>query len=80
MVVRELARRRSSWRADGDLDGLLRRYGVPGIAGIDTRRLTRLIRDAGAMPGAFGTADEADAAGRGRRPSRARTGSTSSPR
>jgi carbamoyl-phosphate synthase small subunit len=31
---------------------------VPGIAGIDTRRLTRHIRDAGAMPGAFGTADE----------------------
>ncbi len=36
-----------------------RRHGVPGIAGIDTRRLTRHIRDAGAMPGAFGTADEA---------------------
>ena len=31
--------------------------GVAGIAGIDTRRLTRHIRDAGAMPGAFGTAD-----------------------
>ena len=30
----------------------------PGIAGIDTRRLTRHLRDAGAMPGAFGTADE----------------------
>jgi len=30
---------------------------VPGIAGIDTRRLTRHLRDAGAMPGAFGTAD-----------------------
>ena len=30
--------------------------GVPGIAGIDTRRLTRLIRDTGAMPGAFGAA------------------------
>jgi carbamoyl-phosphate synthase small subunit len=38
---------------------MLRRYGVPGIAGIDTRRLTRLLRDTGAMPGAFGTADEA---------------------
>ena len=44
----------SSWRSDGDLDDLLRRYGIRGIAGIDTRRLTRLIRDAGAMPGAFG--------------------------
>jgi carbamoyl-phosphate synthase small subunit len=31
---------------------------VAGIAGVDTRRLTRHIREAGAMPGAFGTADE----------------------
>ena len=37
------------------------RYGIPGIAGIDTRRLTRLIRDTGAMPGAFGPADRVDA-------------------
>jgi carbamoyl-phosphate synthase small subunit len=59
VVVRDLARRRSNWRADADLDDYLRRHGVPGIAGIDTRRLTRHIRDAGAMPGAFGTADEA---------------------
>jgi carbamoyl-phosphate synthase small subunit len=58
VVVRELARRRSSWRSTEDLDDLLRRHGVPGIAGVDTRRLTRHIRDAGAMPGAFGTADE----------------------
>jgi carbamoyl-phosphate synthase small subunit len=59
VVVRDLARRRSSWRSDGDLDRFLRRHGVPGIAGIDTRRLTRHLRDAGAMNGAFGTADEA---------------------
>ena len=58
VVIREPARRRSSWRSDGDLDAYLRAAGVPGIAGIDTRRLTRHIRDAGAMPGAFG-ADEA---------------------
>ncbi len=57
VVVRELARRTSNWRATGDLDAMLRAAGVPGIAGIDTRRLTRHIRDAGAMPGAFGTAD-----------------------
>jgi carbamoyl-phosphate synthase small subunit len=57
VVVRELARRRSSWRADGDLDSYLRRHGVAAIAGVDTRRLTRHLRDAGAMPGAFGTAD-----------------------
>ena len=59
VVVRELARRRSNWRADGDLDSLLRGYGIAGIAGIDTRRLTRHLRDHGALPGAFGTADEA---------------------
>jgi carbamoyl-phosphate synthase small subunit len=58
VIVRDLARRRSSWRSDADLDGFLRRHGVAGLAGVDTRRLTRHIRDAGAMPGAFGTADD----------------------
>jgi carbamoyl-phosphate synthase small subunit len=58
VVVRDLARRRSNWRATGDLDGYLRHHGVPGIAAIDTRRLTRHIRDAGALPGALGSADE----------------------
>jgi carbamoyl-phosphate synthase small subunit len=57
VVVRDLARRHSNWRATGDLDGFLREHGLPGIAGVDTRRLTRHIRDAGSMPGAFGTAD-----------------------
>jgi len=33
-------------------------HGVPGITGVDTRRLTRHIREAGSMPAAFGTADE----------------------
>jgi carbamoyl-phosphate synthase small subunit len=58
VVVRDLARRRSNWRATGDLDAYLRHHGVPGIAAIDTRRLTRHIRDAGALPGAFGTVDD----------------------
>ena len=58
IVVRDLARRRSNWRSEDDLDSFLRRTGVAGIAGVDTRRLTRHIRDAGALPGAFGTADE----------------------
>ncbi len=62
MIVRDLCRRPSNWRSTGSLDGFLRRHGVPGIAGVDTRRLTRHIRDAGAMPGAFGTADEAELA------------------
>jgi carbamoyl-phosphate synthase small subunit len=59
VIIRDLARRRSNWRADDDLDAYLRRHGLAGIAGVDTRRLTRHIREAGAMPGAFGTADEA---------------------
>jgi carbamoyl-phosphate synthase small subunit len=56
IIVRDLARRASNWRASDDLDGFLRRHRVAGIAGIDTRRLTRHIREAGALPGAFGTA------------------------
>ena len=58
VIVREMARRHSNHRAQGSLDEMLRRFGVSGIAGIDTRRLTRLLRDTGAMSGAFGTADE----------------------
>ncbi len=58
VIVRDLARRPSSWRATDGLDAYLRRHGVSGIAGIDTRRLTRYIREAGAIPGAFGTAAE----------------------
>lgn len=59
VVVRELTRRYSNWRAEGDLHSYLERFGVPGIAGVDTRRLTRHLRDHGALPGVFGTADEA---------------------
>jgi carbamoyl-phosphate synthase small subunit len=59
VVVRELARRPSSWRAVDDLGTWLTRHGVPGIAGVDTRRLTRHIREAGAMPCAFGAVGSA---------------------
>src|SRR5690348_6529211 len=58
VVVRDLAHRPSNWRSTVDLGTWLARHGVPGITGVDTRRLTRRIRDAGAMPCAFGTADE----------------------
>jgi carbamoyl-phosphate synthase small subunit len=57
VVVRDLARRRSNWRADRDLEHFLAAHGLSGIGGIDTRRLTRHLRDHGAVPGAFG-ADE----------------------
>ncbi|HEX4982520.1 MAG TPA: glutamine-hydrolyzing carbamoyl-phosphate synthase small subunit [Ilumatobacteraceae bacterium] len=60
VIVRDLARRHSNHRSEGDLGSMLRRAGVPGIGGIDTRRLTRLIRDTGALPGAFGTVGEAE--------------------
>ncbi len=59
VVVRELTARPSSWRAGDDLETWLARQGLPGITGVDTRRLTRHIREVGAMPCAFGTAGEA---------------------
>ncbi|HWC10548.1 MAG TPA: glutamine-hydrolyzing carbamoyl-phosphate synthase small subunit [Acidimicrobiales bacterium] len=60
VVVRELTPRPSNWRASDDVETWLGRQGIPGITGVDTRRLTRHIRDVGATPCAFGTADEAD--------------------
>jgi carbamoyl-phosphate synthase small subunit len=57
VIVREMARRHSNHRAEESLDAMLRLHGVSGIGGIDTRRLTRILRDTGAMAGAFGTAD-----------------------
>jgi carbamoyl-phosphate synthase small subunit len=60
--VRDLARRRSNWRSTTDLDAWLREHGVAGIAGVDTRRLTRHLRDSGAMNGAFGPAAPEDLA------------------
>jgi carbamoyl-phosphate synthase small subunit len=46
LIVRDLARRASNWRATEDLQGYLERHQIAGIAGIDTRRLTRHIREA----------------------------------
>jgi carbamoyl-phosphate synthase small subunit len=60
VVVRDLARRQSNHRAEASLQDWLERHGIPGIAGVDTRRLTRHLRDHGAMPGVFGTAAESD--------------------
>lgn len=54
LIVRELAPRPSSWRSQRSLGDFLHESRLPGLAGIDTRRLTRHLRDAGAMPGAFG--------------------------
>ncbi|MBE3069261.1 MAG: carbamoyl phosphate synthase small subunit, partial [Planctomycetes bacterium] len=46
-VVRELSRVRSNWRSTKDLGVYLAEAGVPGIQGVDTRALTRHIREAG---------------------------------
>jgi len=58
VVVRDLPARPSSWRAEESLEDYLVRRGIPGICGVDTRRLTRHLRDDGAMGCAFGTAPE----------------------
>ena len=60
MVVRDLADQPSNWRSAESLEDFLLRHHVPGISGVDTRRLTRHLRAAGAMPCAFGTAPERD--------------------
>jgi len=55
IIVRDLPPVASSWRAEGALEPLLIEAGVGAITGIDTRRLTRHLRDAGALPCAIGT-------------------------
>ena len=56
IVVRDLASAPSSWRSNGDLEAFLVHHGIGGVTGIDTRRLTRHIREAGAMSCAYGAA------------------------
>ncbi len=61
LVIRDLPGRASNFRRTQDLPDYLRSEGVPGIAGIDPRRLTRLLRDLGAQNACLmaGTVDEA---------------------
>ena len=54
-VVRDPSRVRSSWRANRSLDELLVEQGVVGISGVDTRALTRHLRERGSMRGAIST-------------------------
>lgn len=49
MVVRECAEEGSNWRNEYSLRELLKRFRIPGIAGIDTRELTKKIREKGVM-------------------------------
>lgn len=53
-VMRALSRRHSNWRAEGSLAEYLSANGVVALSDIDTRRLTRHIREKGAMPIAMG--------------------------
>jgi len=48
-VVKELCRTSSNWRSQMSLDEFMQKYGVPGIEGVDTRKLTRKIREHGTM-------------------------------
>lgn len=54
-AVRELSETVSSWRAEASLHEYLVKHGIPGITGIDTRRLTRHLRTRGAMRSALST-------------------------
>ena len=56
-IVREAARAPSSWRSRDTLEGYLRRHGVVGIREVDTRALTRHIRNEGAMRAAIAPDD-----------------------
>jgi carbamoyl-phosphate synthase small subunit len=53
-VVRSMSRRDSNWRSQGGIGEYLRNHDVVALADIDTRRLTRHLRDRGAMPVALG--------------------------
>ena len=48
-VVREWCPAPSNFRSEGDLDAFLKARGIPGLWGVDTRRLTRTLRDEGVM-------------------------------
>jgi len=56
-AVREASRRASSWRSESTLADALAASGVVSIEGIDTRRLTRALRDRGSMRAAVSTVD-----------------------
>jgi carbamoyl-phosphate synthase small subunit len=67
-VIREVPRAPSNWRAQETLGDYLRRHNVVAIADIDTRRLTRILREKGAQNGCLmaGRVDEAEALRRAR--------------
>jgi carbamoyl-phosphate synthase small subunit len=64
LIVRDMPRRASNWRCTRSLPEYLADHGTVAIAGIDTRRLTRILREKGALAGCIvaGEQVEADAA------------------
>lgn len=59
-IVRELSRIPSNFRCDISIQQFLEEHGVPGIAGIDTRALTRILREKGTMNGCITTDENYD--------------------
>lgn len=74
-AVGELARVHSNWRASEALEPWMKRHGIPGIEGIDTRKLTKLLRSSGAMRACLTTELDAEAAVRAARESAPMEGS-----
>jgi carbamoyl-phosphate synthase small subunit len=64
VVVREMSKQYSNWRADGDLAGWLGSAGVLVLEGVDTRQLTRHLRSAGVMRGVIDAGDAPSEAAR----------------
>ncbi|MEA1080785.1 glutamine-hydrolyzing carbamoyl-phosphate synthase small subunit [Marinobacter qingdaonensis] len=61
LIIRDLPLTTSNWRSKGSLDDYLRSNNIVGIADIDTRRLTRILRDKGSQNGAIVAGAEATA-------------------
>ncbi len=59
-IVRELCDEPSNFRCGGKLDDFLKKHGIVGVAGIDTRALTKKLRESGVMNGMIVSGDEAD--------------------
>lgn len=50
-IVREISRKPSNFRCEDGIETFLKKQGIPGIAGIDTRALTKILREKGTMNG-----------------------------
>ena len=61
LIVRDVPRRASNWRSNESLPDYLKRHGTVAIAGIDTRRLTRILRHKGALAGCIMASEQVDA-------------------